>query len=94
MTVTRAAYALIFITVLLDMLSFGLIIPSLPKLIEQSNSGDMSAGRHSLIFTEIFAAAISKATPLPGAPWLFASLLATGFAIAIVAGRSARMAPV
>src|SRR4026208_1493330 len=36
----RAAILFILITVLLDMLSFGIIIPVLPKLVEEFLSGD------------------------------------------------------
>lgn len=36
----RAAVLFIFITVMLDMLSFGIIIPVLPRLVEQFTSGD------------------------------------------------------
>src|SRR6476619_6908268 len=36
----RAAILFILITVLLDMLSFGIIIPVLPKLVEEFVSGD------------------------------------------------------
>jgi MFS transporter, DHA1 family, tetracycline resistance protein len=48
-----------------------------------------------LLFTGLFAAAISKAAPLPGAPWWFAAtLLATAFAIALIVARRARLNPV
>ena len=36
----RAAILFILITVLLDMLSFGIVIPVLPKLVEGFLSGD------------------------------------------------------
>ena len=36
----RAAVLFILVTVLLDMLSFGIIIPVLPKLVEEFFSGD------------------------------------------------------
>ena len=36
----RAALAFIFVTILIDVLSFGLIIPVLPHLIEQFAGGD------------------------------------------------------
>src|SRR5947208_3791586 len=39
-TPRRAAVLFILITVLLDMLSFGIIIPVLPKLVEEFLSGD------------------------------------------------------
>ena len=36
----RAAFAFVFVTVMLDMLALGLIIPVLPKLIESFMGGD------------------------------------------------------
>src|SRR4029078_6604960 len=39
-TPRRAAVLVILITVLLDMLSFGIVIPVLPKLVEEFLSGD------------------------------------------------------
>ncbi len=39
---SRAAFAFIFITVLLDMISFGVIIPVFPQLILQLQGGDMA----------------------------------------------------
>ena len=44
----KAAFAFIFVTVLLDMLALGIIIPVLPKLIEMFVAGD--TGRASEIF--------------------------------------------
>lgn len=41
-TVRRAALAFIFITVLIDILSFGLIIPVLPHLLKQFMAGDIA----------------------------------------------------
>ena len=41
---SRAAVAFIFITVLLDMLALGMIIPVLPKLIEQFEGGNTASG--------------------------------------------------
>ena len=42
MTRSRAAFIFIFITVLLDMVSFGVIIPVFPQLILQLQGGDMA----------------------------------------------------
>lgn len=41
-TKTRAAFMFIFITVLLDMVSFGIIIPVFPQLILKLQGGDMA----------------------------------------------------
>jgi DHA1 family tetracycline resistance protein-like MFS transporter len=38
----RAALAFIYVTVLLDMLAFGIIIPVLPHLIEQLAGGGIA----------------------------------------------------
>jgi DHA1 family tetracycline resistance protein-like MFS transporter len=40
--VRRAALAFIFVTVLLDILAFGMIIPVLPHLIASFYGGDVS----------------------------------------------------
>jgi DHA1 family tetracycline resistance protein-like MFS transporter len=45
-TPTRAAFAFIFITVLLDMLALGIIIPVLPKLIKSFMGGDTAGAAH------------------------------------------------
>jgi DHA1 family tetracycline resistance protein-like MFS transporter len=52
----RAALAFIFITVVLDMLALGMIIPVLPMLIEQFEGGDTaSAARMIGIFGTVWA---------------------------------------
>src|SRR5256885_16766241 len=42
----KAAMPFIFVTVLLDMLGIGLIIPVLPKLVTTLYGGDLSAGAY------------------------------------------------
>jgi DHA1 family tetracycline resistance protein-like MFS transporter len=42
-TPTRAAFAFIFVTVLLDMLALGIIIPVLPKLVVEFKGGDTAS---------------------------------------------------
>jgi DHA1 family tetracycline resistance protein-like MFS transporter len=39
----RAAFAFIFVTILLDMLAFGMVMPVLPKLIERFLNNDIAA---------------------------------------------------
>src|SRR5687767_18888 len=39
---SRAAFAFIFITVLLDMLALGVLVPVLPKLVIQFEGGDLA----------------------------------------------------
>jgi DHA1 family tetracycline resistance protein-like MFS transporter len=64
----RAALAFIFITVVLDMLALGMIIPVLPKLIEQFQDGDTaSAARMIGIFGTLWASAQFLASPILGA---------------------------
>jgi len=64
----RAAFAFIFVTVLLDTLALGLIVPLLPKLIEQFNGGDMSAAAAQVgVFGFVFA----------GMQFLFAPVIGT-----------------
>jgi DHA1 family tetracycline resistance protein-like MFS transporter len=43
---SRAAFAFIFVTVLLDMMALGIVIPVLPKLIKAFEGGDMSSAAH------------------------------------------------
>lgn len=53
----RAAFVFIFITVLLDMLALGVIVPVLPKLIVQFEHGDMGTAAKQLgVFAFIWAA--------------------------------------
>jgi DHA1 family tetracycline resistance protein-like MFS transporter len=53
----RAAFAFIFVTVLLDMIALGIIVPVLPKLIVQLAHGDISQGARQVgLFGFIFAA--------------------------------------
>ena len=52
-----AALGFIFVTVLIDIIGFGIIIPVLPKLIQELTGGDMSeASRYGgwLMFTYAF----------------------------------------
>jgi DHA1 family tetracycline resistance protein-like MFS transporter len=69
----RAALAFIFITVLIDILAFGLIIPVLPHLIEHFLSGDVSrAAVWYGYFSTAFFAMQFFFTPVQGAlsDWL------------------------
>jgi len=53
----RAAFAFIFVTVLLDMIALGIIVPVLPRLIVQLTHGEMSqAAVQNGIFAFVFAA--------------------------------------
>ena len=53
----RAAFAFIFVTVLLDMLALGVIVPVLPRLIIQFEHGNMSrAATQTGIFSLVWAA--------------------------------------
>jgi len=64
----RAALAFIFITVMLDMLALGMIIPVLPKLIEQFEGGDTaSAARLIGVFGTLWASMQFLASPILGA---------------------------
>jgi DHA1 family tetracycline resistance protein-like MFS transporter len=63
----RAAVVFIFITVMLDMLALGMIIPVLPLLIEDFRAGDTaSAARTVGIFATSWAAVQLFAAPLLG----------------------------
>ena len=64
----RAALAFIFVTVLIDIMAFGLIIPVLPHLIENFLGGNISAAaRWYTGFATVFMAMQFFFTPLQGA---------------------------
>src|SRR3954462_6162651 len=64
----RAAFVFIFITVALDMLSLGLIVPVLPKLVKQFEAGDIAeAASITGWFGMAFASAQFLFAPLLGA---------------------------
>jgi DHA1 family tetracycline resistance protein-like MFS transporter len=64
----RAALVFIFITVLIDVLAFGVIIPVLPHLVEEFTGGDIaSAARWVGVFGMVFAAVQFVSTPVQGA---------------------------
>jgi DHA1 family tetracycline resistance protein-like MFS transporter len=55
-TAGRAAFGFIFITVVLDMLALGIIVPVLPPLIVEFRGGDTAAGAVTLgVFGSVFA---------------------------------------
>jgi DHA1 family tetracycline resistance protein-like MFS transporter len=64
----RAAVAFIYVTVLLDMLAFGIIIPVLPHLIEQlAGGGIANAAWWVGIFSTVFAIVQFAFSPVQGA---------------------------
>jgi DHA1 family tetracycline resistance protein-like MFS transporter len=64
----RAAVIFIFITVVIDVLSMGLIIPVLPKLIEQFMHGDAASAAHVIgLFGTVWALMQFVFSPLLGA---------------------------
>jgi DHA1 family tetracycline resistance protein-like MFS transporter len=64
----RAAFAFIFVTVLLDMLALGVIVPVLPKLIIRFEHGDVAvAARQVGIFAFVWAAMQFVFAPVTGA---------------------------
>jgi len=64
----RAALAFIFVTVLIDVLSFGLIIPVLPHLIEGFVGGDTAHAAYWIgVFGTVFAAIQFVTSPVQGA---------------------------
>lgn len=65
--VRKAALVFIFITVLIDILAFGVIIPVLPGLVRQFTGGDFAeAARWVGIFGTLFAAVQFVCTPIQG----------------------------
>lgn len=66
--VRRAALAFIFVTVLIDVLSFGVIIPVLPHLIQDFVGGDTAHAAYWVgAFGVIFAAIQFVTSPIQGA---------------------------
>ena len=64
----RAAFAFIFVTVLLDMVSLGIMVPVLPKLVVQFSNGDVArAARISGAFGVAWAAMQFLCAPALGA---------------------------
>ncbi|MGB3748185.1 MAG: TCR/Tet family MFS transporter [Rhodanobacter sp.] len=64
----RAALAFIYVTVLLDMLAFGIIIPVLPHLIEQLAGGGIARAAWWVgIFSTVFAIVQFVFSPVQGA---------------------------
>ena len=64
----RAAFAFIFVTVLLDMLALGIIVPVLPKLIIRFEHGDMAmAATQTGVFAFVWAAMQFVFSPVTGA---------------------------
>lgn len=67
-TVRRAAVAFVFVTVLIDILAFGIIIPVLPHLIEKMTGGGVSNAAWWVgIFGTVFAAVQFVSSPIQGA---------------------------
>lgn len=64
----RAAVAFIFVTVLLDMLAFGIVIPVLPHLVEQLAGGGISQAAWWVgVFSTVFAIVQFVFSPVQGA---------------------------
>lgn len=64
----KAALAFVFVTVLLDVLAFGIIIPVLPKLIKQMAGGDMVSAAHWVgLIATVFAIVQFFFNPIQGA---------------------------
>lgn len=64
----RAAIVFIFITVLIDVLAFGVIIPVLPHLVQQFVGGDASSAAYWVgIFSTAFAVVQFFSAPIQGA---------------------------
>lgn len=64
----RAAVAFVFVTVLLDMLAFGIVIPTLPHLIEKLAGGGIAEAASWVgIFSTVFAVVQFIFSPVQGA---------------------------
>src|SRR3954471_4215513 len=64
----RAAITFILVTVVLDMLALGMIIPVIPELIKQFRGGDTAAAATTIgVFGTVWAVAQFFASPMLGA---------------------------
>jgi DHA1 family tetracycline resistance protein-like MFS transporter len=64
----KAAFAFVFVTVLLDMLALGMVIPVLPKLIESFLAGDTARASEFVgLFSTVWALMQFVFSPLQGA---------------------------
>ncbi len=90
----RAAVAFIFVTLLIDVLSFGVIIPVLPTLVRDFTGGDFAAAARWVgWFGFLFAALQFVSSPLQGAlsdrygrrPVILASCLGLGVDFMVMA---------
>jgi DHA1 family tetracycline resistance protein-like MFS transporter len=64
----RAALAFIFVTVLIDFLAFGLILPGLPHLVERLAGGSTATAAYWIaVFGTAFAAIQFVSSPIQGA---------------------------
>jgi MFS transporter, DHA1 family, tetracycline resistance protein len=64
----KAALAFIFVTVLIDVLAFGVIIPVLPHLVQQFTGGETDVAAYWIgVFGFVFAAIQFVSSPLQGA---------------------------
>lgn len=63
----KAAFAFIFVTAMLDVVAIGIIIPVMPKLIEEFAGSNASAGWINGVFVALFAAVQFVASPVVGA---------------------------
>lgn len=65
---SRAAFAFIFVTVALDMLALGVMIPVLPELVKELSGGDLAAATEATgVFGFAWAAMQFFCSPLVGA---------------------------
>ena len=63
----KAALVFIFVTVLIDVLAFGLIIPGLPHLVKQFVGGDTRTAAHWIgVFGVVFSAIQFVSAPIQG----------------------------
>src|SRR5512142_3485027 len=64
----QAAFAFVFVTVLLDMLALGMVIPVLPKLIESFLAGDTARASEFVgLFASVWALMQFVVSPVQGA---------------------------
>jgi MFS transporter, DHA1 family, tetracycline resistance protein len=67
MTATRASSAFIFVTLLLDVIGFGLIIPVMPKMVAKFTSSDVETNNWFMIMTASYGIMQFFFSPILGA---------------------------
>ncbi len=67
MAATRASSSFIFITILLDVIGFGLIIPVMPKMVSKFTTSDVETNNWFMVMTASYGIMQFLFSPILGA---------------------------